>query len=208
MYLVRTPRVLKSFAHHLVWDIQPEGKELFLTFDDGPEPAVTVPVLEELAKYNAKATFFLVGRNAQKHPALVQRILDEGHAIGNHTFDHLDGWKHRGFAYYRDFLKASETVPSTLFRPPYGRIRKEEALALSVRSKVIMWDVLSADFDTAKTAEECLRICLKHSRPGSIVVFHDSLKAADRVLGALPKYLKAMVDEGYRFSAIDAARLP
>lgn len=208
MYLVRTPRVLKSFAHHLVWDIEPEGKELFLTFDDGPEPAVTIPVLEALAERNARATFFLVGRNAQKHPDLVQRILDEGHAIGNHTFDHVDGWKNRGFSYYREFLKASEIVPSKLFRPPYGRIRKEEALSITARSSIIMWDVLSADFDVSKSAADCLKICLKHSRPGSIVVFHDSLKAADRVLGALPAYLDAMIKEGYRFSAIDETRLP
>lgn len=206
MYLVRTPRVLKTISPKLVWEIPPKGKELFLTFDDGPVPEVTPQVLDILAERGVKATFFCVGANVERHPEILADILDRGHSAGNHTFDHVDGWKIRGIKYYRNFLKGASKVPQGLFRPPYGRIRKEEAEAISHRAHIIMWDVLSADFDTSITPADCLDNCLK-SRPGSIVVFHDSVKAAPRMLDVLPHFIDIMLDKGFTFSPIFPERL-
>lgn len=207
MYLVRTPRVLKSISHNLIWEIPPNGNELFLTFDDGPVPEVTPQVLDILDERDIKATFFCVGANVERYPEILADVLARGHSVGNHTFDHVDGWKVRGTAYYRNYLKGASKVPYGLFRPPYGRIRLEEAETISHRSHIVMWDVLSADFDPSLTPADCLDNCLKHSKPGSIVVFHDSVKAAPRMLDCLPHYLDIMLDRGYYFSPIFPERL-
>jgi peptidoglycan/xylan/chitin deacetylase (PgdA/CDA1 family) len=178
---------------------------LYLSFDDGPHPVVTPFVLDELEKYGAKGTFFCIGKNVEAHPEIYRRILMEGHRVGNHTQDHLNGWKVDDRRYLENILVASRRIDSDLFRPPYGRIG---ALASSVlRSapfnySIIMWDVLSADFDRSLTGERCARNVIRHGRPGSIVVFHDSEKAFERLREALPMVLKKFVAEGYRFEVI------
>ena len=177
-------------------------KSAFLTFDDGPTPGVTEWVLDTLKKFEAKATFFLVGKNAVNHPEIVERILAEGHSIGNHTFTHLNGWRTTLPSYTKSALKCGETVPSNLFRPPYGRITRAQARRLGHRFRIIMWDVLSGDFDTTITGDQCAQNVIQHAGPGSIIVFHDSAKAMDRLKVALPKVLSHFSKQGYQFKAL------
>ncbi len=175
---------------------------MYLTFDDGPIPEVTPWVLDQLAGAGAKATFFCIGRNIEVHPHLLARIRAEGHAVGNHTWQHVNGWKTGHHAYLRDVLRCQALTGTDLFRPPYGRLTPRLVRVLSPRFKVVMWDVLSADFDTAIHGERCLRNVLAHVRPGSIVVFHDSVKAWPRLEYALPRALRHLRDEGYTMQAL------
>lgn len=180
-------------------------KALYLTFDDGPIPEVTPWVLETLSQYAGKATFFCIGDNVRKHPAIYQRIREEGHAVGNHTFNHLNGWKTSRDAYLENVGKCAELVDSSLFRPPYGRIRRKQAqrlVAADNRYRIIMWDVLSGDFDTGLSPEKCLRNVLKHTENGSIVVFHDSLKAERRLRYVLPRALQYWQEKEFKLNKI------
>jgi peptidoglycan/xylan/chitin deacetylase (PgdA/CDA1 family) len=204
MYLSKTPSILKPLASDLVWDIRTSKKEVFLTFDDGPIPEVTPLVLAILDAYNAKATFFCVGENVQRNYAVYPDIISRGHAVGNHTFQHENGWRTSHMSYLKSALKCREYVDSKLFRPPYGRIRKQQANALKKRFNLIMWDVLSGDFDVNRTPEECYNGLVRYTKPGSVVVFHDSLKAKERVLVALPKYLAFLKNEGYSCALLTA----
>lgn len=203
MYLSKTPEILKPLASSLVWDIPHVLNEVFVTFDDGPIPEVTPYVLDILAEFNAKATFFCVGANAEKHPDLLERILDEGHAIGNHTWAHENGWKTPQFSYLRSIMHADELLNSSLFRPPYGRITKQQVDALKKRFTLIMWDVLSGDFDAAISPAQCLKNVTENTRPGSIIVFHDSLKAKNNVLAVLPDYLRFLNNMGWHSCILD-----
>lgn len=202
MYLARSHALLKALFKERVWNVPGSGKELYLTFDDGPIPGVTPWVLDTLAQHQAKATFFVIGRNAATNPALLARIRAEGHCVGNHTWDHLNGWKTSTFAYLRNVLRCQGVTGSRLFRPPYGKLTREQARALRTRFDIVMWEVLSADFDTAITGERCLKNVIRHTRPGSIIVFHDSLKAEARLRIALPKVLEHFAGQGYRFCAL------
>ncbi len=186
----------------LSWDIKTSEKVIYLTFDDGPHPEITPKVLTILDKYNAKATFFCVGENVQKHPQTYASILAHGHQTGNHTFNHLVGWKTDNKIYYKNIEKAAEHIKSNLFRPPHGRISPRQAWHLHSKYRLIMWSVISYDFDNRITSEQCLENVLKHSRPGTIAVFHDSEKSAKNMLEALPAYLQKMTIEGYAFHAI------
>lgn len=189
------------------WDIPSGNKELYLTFDDGPHPQVTPWVLDELKKYGAKATFFCIGDNVTKYPATYRRILDEGHAVGNHTFHHLNGWKVPVEDYLADIKKAAEHIHSSLFRPPYGRIKRTHLKglneAMNARARVIMWDVLSADFDPSFTPEQCLQNVVRNATPGSIIVFHDSEKANRNLTYALPGVLQHFSEQGCLFKKIE-----
>src|SRR5215471_16782785 len=156
MYFIKTPEILKKIYPRQVWSFQESTKTLYLTFDDGPTPSITEWTLQELKKYSAKATFFLVGQNAEKNPSMISMIQREGHAIGNHTYKHLNGWNTSTNSYIKDILKCDEIVPSNLFRPPYGRITKAQTSIMLNRYRVIMWDVLSGDFDSAISKERCL----------------------------------------------------
>jgi peptidoglycan-N-acetylglucosamine deacetylase len=208
-YFIRTPWWLRKLYRGLVWRMAPTGKVLYLSFDDGPHPAATPFVLEELGKYGGKATFFCVGKNVGAYPEIYRRILMEGHRVGNHTQDHLDGWKVTGRRYLENIAAAAKWIDSDLFRPPYGRIGVLESAVLRsapLNYKIIMWDVLSADFDRTLTGERCARNVIRHGRPGSIVVFHDSEKAFDRLREALPMVLKEFSSQGYRFDAIGDGR--
>jgi peptidoglycan/xylan/chitin deacetylase (PgdA/CDA1 family) len=206
-YFVKTPWWLKRFYPHYLWSIDTKNKLLYLTFDDGPHPEATSFVLDELKKYNALATFFCIGKNVIAYPDLYKRILDEGHTVGNHTQNHLNGWKTDNALYLNDIAEAAQHIDTDLFRPPYGRISSFQAKHLRAamrgrESKVIMWDVLSADFDVAITPGKCMENVIFHSRPGSIVVFHDSEKAFSKIKYVLPKILSFFSAKGYVFDAI------
>ncbi|HEX7366424.1 MAG TPA: polysaccharide deacetylase family protein [Pelobium sp.] len=254
LFLTKTPAILKRFyPKQLIWNKSRAEKVIYLTFDDGPIPIVTPWVIKTLKKYNAKATFFCIGDNIQKNPEIFEQLKAEGHCIGNHTFNHLKGWKSDDEKYIANILKCQQLTQTNLFRPPYGRIKKSQikrifSLAKSewsmvnsefagenqddlriqeqrAKSKddlqsspishltshisnlqshisIIMWDVLSGDFDPNLSPEKCLRNVLKHTENGSIVVFHDSLKAWDRLAFVLPKALETWTNSGFKFGVL------
>jgi peptidoglycan-N-acetylglucosamine deacetylase len=179
------------------------GKRVYLTFDDGPIPEVTEFVLDVLKAHHIKATFFCIGKNAELHPDIFKRILDEGHAVGNHTHSHINGWNSNTRSYVDDAIRAGMVIDTRLFRPPYGRIRKEQADEIMLKYKVVMWDVLSYDFDKNISPQQCLKNVTENVRPGSIVVFHDSLKAKDNMQYALPLVIEKLKNEGYEFLKLE-----
>jgi peptidoglycan/xylan/chitin deacetylase (PgdA/CDA1 family) len=202
MYLVKTPWLLKKLYPELVWSKNQPDRCIYLTFDDGPIPIVTTHILNILKEYNAKATFFCIGDNVAKHPDIFKQVINAGHAIGNHTYNHLKGWKTDNKTYLDNFLLADKVLDAHLFRPPYGRIKKQQIRDLQAARpdiKIIMWDVLSGDFDIDLSPEACLQNVLKHTEAGSIIVFHDSLKAYDRVKYVLPMALEVWSKAGYSF---------
>jgi peptidoglycan/xylan/chitin deacetylase (PgdA/CDA1 family) len=204
-YFIKTPWWLKRFYPHRIWDKAGETRSVYLSFDDGPEPMVTPFVLDELKKYNATATFFCIGENVASHPGLYQRIINEGHTVGNHTMHHLNGWKTSDPEYLDDIVTAGEYIRSDLFRPPYGRISSSQARKLKKQlpaMKIIMWDVLSGDFDETCTPEQCLENVKKNAGPGSIVVFHDSIKAGDKLKQVLPQILSFLSEKGFSFQGL------
>ena len=202
MYLVRTPALMKPLAGELLWHMPRSERALYLTFDDGPIPEVTPWVLDQLARFDAKGTFFCIGRNAAAHPWILDRIRNEGHAVGNHTWDHPSGWRTDQRNYLRNVLQCQAITGTRLFRPPYGRITRGQSKALSTRFRIVMWEVLSADFDTSLSGEDCLRNTCGNAQPGSIIVFHDSTKAEPRLRHALPLVLEHFSREGYVFRAL------
>jgi peptidoglycan/xylan/chitin deacetylase (PgdA/CDA1 family) len=179
---------------------------LYLSFDDGPHPEATPFVLEQLANFNAKASFFCIGKNVQLYPDIYNEIIAAGHVVGNHTQNHMNGWKNTTDHYITDIQEATKSIHSNLFRPPYGRISFAQIKALrsnpSLPQDIIMWDVLSGDFDTTINGEQCAQNVIQHTGPGSIIVFHDSAKAMDRLRVALPKVLSHFSKLGYQFKAI------
>ncbi len=177
-------------------------KVIHLTFDDGPVPEATPRILEILARYAAHATFFMVGDNVRKHPDLVAEVTSRGHATGNHTYHHLNGWRTPPGAYAEDVERCRNFVDSDLFRPPYGRFTPSQYLILRDRYRFVLWSVLSWDFHRRTTPEMCLKNVIGHTRNGSIVVFHDSIKALDKVIYALPRFLEHFSGEGYRFDPL------
>lgn len=203
MYLAKTPKILKKTYPKYIWDFHSLTTTLHLTFDDGPTPGVTNLVLDELKKYNAKATFFCIGKNVEQFPELFQRIIDEGHAVGNHTYSHINGWSVKTYTYLKDVVKCKAIFESTLFRPAYGKITRFQAKALMNTFEIIMWDVLSSDFDENCTPEKCLHNVLTHSKKGSIIVFHDSIKAEKNLIYTLPKVLEHFTQQGFQFKAIE-----
>ncbi|MEO8711223.1 MAG: polysaccharide deacetylase family protein [Parafilimonas sp.] len=203
-YTVRIPSWFSKLNSSMVWSIATKQKELYLTFDDGPHETATTFVLDQLKKFNAKATFFCIGKNVKKYPQIYQRILDEGHVTGNHTFNHLNGWKTKNSLYIRDVAEASDYIDSNLFRPPYGKVSQfvSKILRNKFQYKIIMWNVLSADFDENISPEKCMQNVLLYSKPGSIIVFHDSTKSWDRMSFALPLILKHFAALGFSFKAL------
>ena len=204
MYLVKTPRFLESLFPNFTWNIKTEEKVLYLTFDDGPIPEVTPWVLEQLAKYNAKATFFCVGDNVGKYPSVFQQVLAEGHSVGNHTFNHLSGWNTDNIPFFHNIRHCAHLVNSGLFRPPYGRLTPSQTQFLTRHYRIVMWDVLSGDFDTNISKENVFDNVILSAKRGSIVVFHDSLKAFERLEYALPRVLEHFTAKGYRFESLNA----
>lgn len=206
-YLVTSPWWMRMlYPSGLIWNLPSQEKILYLTFDDGPHPVATPVVLDLLQLFDAKATFFCIGNNVRQYPEIYKRILMEGHRVGNHTYDHCNGWKTSELYWLQNIQKAAEHIDSNLFRPPYGRLKRLPASVLQQHNppfKIIMWDVLSGDFDPAKTSEQCFQNIRKHARNGSVVVFHDSAKALPRMEEALKKTLQYFTGKGYRFRSIE-----
>jgi peptidoglycan/xylan/chitin deacetylase (PgdA/CDA1 family) len=204
-YFVKTPWLLKKLYPECIWEMEPHEKNIYLTFDDGPHPQATPFVLEELKKYQAKATFFCIGKNVKEYFDIYKQIISDGHRPGNHTFNHLNGWKTTDKKYLEDIGDAVKVIDSHLFRPPYGRITKFQLKALQgerFKLKTIMWNVLSADFDEKVSPENCYLNVMRSAGPGSIVIFHDSLKALPRLQYALPRVLEYFTGKGFQFKMI------
>lgn len=205
MYLVKTPQFIQDLFPNFTWRIPGKDKVLYLTFDDGPIPEVTPWVLDHLAAYGAHATFFCVGENIKRHPGVFQQVREAGHAVGNHTQSHLNGWAADNLTYFHDIRHCARTVKTSLFRPPYGRMKPKQAQFLQRHYRIVMWDVLSGDFDPNLSSEQCLDNVISNAAPGSIVVFHDSLKAQEKLTYVLPKVLEHFSRLGYRFEALSTA---
>jgi len=203
MYFFRTPWLFKYFFNKIVWSIKGEDKNIYLTFDDGPIPSVTSWVLKTLKEYNAKATFFCVGENVKKYPEVFQNVLDEGHMVGNHTFHHINGMKHKSEAYLDDIALADEYIKSNLFRPPYGKFSYKQYKELSKTYQIVMWDVLSGDFDKGIDYKTCLKKLQNNIRPGSVIVFHDSVKSEGILRLVLPQILEEYTTKGFTFKALE-----
>ena len=187
----------------LLWQVRTDEKAVYITFDDGPIPVLTDEILGILAKYNASATFFCVGENVMRNPEIYARILEQGHSVGNHTFQHLKGWSTNYMEYLDNIREAGKYINSGLFRPPYGLMSYRQAKAVAREYRVVMWSVLTKDYDPDVTREECLQIALNGIRPGAIIVFHDNLKAREKVLYALPRLLEHLEKEGYRSEKLE-----
>lgn len=204
MFLHYSPFWLKALYPRYTWHVPTRKKEIFLTFDDGPIPEITEFVLDTLKQFEAKATFFCIGDNIRKHPNVFSKVINEGHSVGNHTFNHMNGWKSKDQEYLDniDLCEKQLDLETNLFRPPYGRMKKRQARQLPETKEIIMWDVLSGDFSAAVKPEICLEKTIKYARPGSIVLFHDSLKAAKNMQYALPRFLEHFSKKDYQFKAL------
>lgn len=212
---VKTPKVVKSLFPNYTWDIDTTEKEIYLTFDDGPTPEITAWTLDILNQYSAKATFFCIGANVEKHPDIFKSILENGHTIGNHTQEHIKGWKTATKAYVKNIEKAQKVFESNiqnsefriqnLFRPPYGKITpKQGKRLLALGYNIVMWDVLSFDWDNTVTPEQCFNNVISKVKNGSIIVFHDSVKASNNMQYTLPKVLAYYSKSGYKFKSLNS----
>ncbi len=210
---VKTPFIVKKLFPNYIWNIPTTEKILYLTFDDGPTPDITEWTLDVLKKHNAKATFFCIGNNIIKHPDIFYKIMDEGHSIGNHTFHHPRGWKTKTEAYVDEVIRTQECIHSKsdnhqstlakLFRPPYGQITTRQGKTLrDFGYKIIMWDVLAFDWKDSVPNEKCYQNIISKATAGSIIVFHDSVKASERMQYALPKVLEYFSVKGFEFKRI------
>jgi peptidoglycan/xylan/chitin deacetylase (PgdA/CDA1 family) len=208
---IKTNPIIKSIFSNYVWSIPNNEKKVYLTFDDGPIPEITHWVLDQLKVYNCKATFFCIGNNIEKHPEIFNKLIEEGHAIGNHTFNHVKGWNTPNKTYLKEVEKCEELIQnssvfnhqSKLFRPPYGKIKPLQSRRLrKLGYKIIMWDVLSADYKKEISKEKCLQNVLKNVESGSIIVFHDSIKAFTNLEYVLPKTLQFLSENGYQCEII------
>lgn len=205
-YFVKTPAILRHLFPSIVWKLQ-EIDTVYLTFDDGPYPEITPFVLETLQVYDAKGTFFCVGEQVEKHPEIFDRINSLGHSVGNHTYSHYDGWKTSGNQYLEDTELASKFIKSQLFRPPYGRMTPQQKRQLSEKYKLVMWDILSGDFDEDKTVDQIFQNIISNIEDGSIIVFHDSPQAYDRLKIVLPKLLDYLQSLEIKCKAIEPLQL-
>jgi peptidoglycan/xylan/chitin deacetylase (PgdA/CDA1 family) len=211
MIPAKTPDFVKTLFPNFIWNINTNNKELYLTFDDGPTPEITDWVLQILKQYNAKATFFCIGNNIEKHPEIFQNILDNNHVVGNHTYHHLKGWKHKSKHYIKDTLE-TEVIINTfklnnnnkLFRPPYGKFKNKQSKGLlELGYKIILWDVLSYDWDKSVSENTCFDNVISATKKGSIIVFHDSIKASKNLKYVLPKVLEYYTQKGFEFKALE-----
>ena len=198
----RIPRVVKWVYPECIWQGPNVENAVYLTFDDGPTPEITEWVLARLAEYQAKGTFFVIGNNVEKHPEIYQKLIAAGHSIGNHCYNHEKGWATDNETYFRSVDQTNYLIQSPLFRPPYGRIKKSQIKKLSEHYKIIMWDVLSHDYDQQLTPEECTENVLRNVRPGSIIVFHDSVKAWPNLKASLPVVLEQLKKKGFIFKVL------
>ncbi|MGZ4033816.1 MAG: polysaccharide deacetylase family protein [Bacteroidia bacterium] len=202
MYIVRPSFLLRKIYPKAIWRVPLKEKKIFLTFDDGPVPIITPWILDLLKRFEIKATFFCVGENVAKYPEIYQRLLNEKHAVGNHTYNHLNGWNSHSKTYIKNVKKCADVVDSKLFRPPYGRAKKSQIEHLSHQYSIIMWDVLSGDYDKNTSQEKCLKNVTDNVRNGSIIVFHDNIKAQKNLQYALPLFLDWAKQQGFIFEVL------
>lgn len=202
MYLKTVPSFIQKFFPQLLWRMPTTEKALYLTFDDGPEPSITPQVLELLAEYDAKVSFFCLGEQVEKHPYITKDIRAKGHTLANHGYMHLNGWKTGRQAYIDNALKGHELIHSKLYRPPYGRVTPGQLKSLQKHFQLVMWDVFSGDYDHHLNIEKCVAQVIKNSQPGSIIVFHDNTQTAPRLLPILRQVLTHFTEEGYVFKAL------
>ena len=205
MYLYKTPKWVGGMFPNILWNIKTDAKDIYLTFDDGPVPEATPWVLEQLEKYNAKATFFMVGDNITKYKDLFSEVVAHQHTVANHTFNHLNGWRTKSNVYSKNIDKAEKligTSSSQLFRPPYGRLKWSQYKEINKSYKIVMWDVLSGDFNTSQSAKKCLQKSINATLPGSIIVFHDSAKTIETLRYVLPRYLEHFTALNFNFKAL------
>lgn len=201
-YPIKTPGWLRFIYPQLLWHKSRDKQTLYLTFDDGPIPDVTPTILKILKEHKIKATFFCVGENIHRHPEIFDQILKDGHNVGNHTYRHLKGWETPKNNYLLDIEECQKLTKSNLFRPPYGRATRSQYSELKKSFEIVMWDIMSGDFDASISPKKCLDNVIKHSKNGSIIVFHDNIKAKSRVLYALPIAIKHWLKEGYQFEVL------
>lgn len=201
-YPIKSPIWLRLLYPQLLWHKNRKEKTLYLTFDDGPIPDVTPSILKILKMHEIKATFFCVGDNIRKYPDIFEQIVQDGHSIGNHTYHHLKGWRTTKDEYLLDIEKCQKLTGSKLFRPPYGRGTKAQYKTLKESYEIVMWDIMSGDFDSSLSPQKCLSNILKYSSNGSIIVFHDNIKAKERVLYALPRAIDHWLEKGFKFEAL------
>lgn len=206
VFPAKTPKLIQRLFPKYIWKKASLTKTIYLTFDDGPTPKITQWTLDILKKYNAKATFFCIGDNIKKYPELFKSVYNDGHTIGNHTFNHLKGWCTDTNSYVKNTEKTQQLITSNskqLFRPPFGKIKRKQAKQLIKRGyKIVMWSVISYDWEVKVTPEQCLENVIKNSVSGSIIVFHDSIKASKNMQYALPKVLEHFSSKGYQFKAL------
>jgi peptidoglycan/xylan/chitin deacetylase (PgdA/CDA1 family) len=203
MFIEQPPCIYRILFPGAIWRMPSANKCVYLTFDDGPIPEITPWVLDILNKYDIKATFFCVGDNVRKYSSIYQLVLDRGHRVGNHTFNHIQGVRFRTKNYLDNIKKADEYIHSHLFRPPHGHIRFPQFLFLRKRYKIIMWDVVTRDYSPHMTPNGVFNVVKNYTRNGSIIVFHDSLKAETNMKEALPRSIEWLKQEGYEFKLID-----
>ena len=199
MFIEQPPWFYRALFPGVTWRMLAEPKCVYLTFDDGPIPEVTPWVLDTLDRFGVKATFFMVGDNVRKHPDIYQMVVDRGHRIGNHTFNHIQGWRYWTKNYLANVAKAAEYIPSDLFRPPHGHMRIPQTLLLQRKYRVIMWDVVTRDYSPHMTPEGVLQVVKRYTRNGSVIVFHDSLKAQRNMRVAMPQAVEWLLAQGYTF---------
>lgn len=197
------PRFLRPLFGNVIWRANTSSKVIYLTFDDGPVPEVTPRVLDILDRYGWKATFFCVGDNVARYPDLYADILKRGHKTGNHTFNHLKGFQYSKEEYVENVEKAAKFIDSKLFRPPHGRIKPSQLRALKKKYKIVMWDVITHDYNKKLSPDRILQTVQKYLRSGSLVVFHDSVKAERNVLEALPRAIEFWQSNGYSWALIE-----
>jgi peptidoglycan-N-acetylglucosamine deacetylase len=202
MYFIKTPKIAQSIIKQAVWNIPNNDRKIFLTFDDGPALSITNQTLDILLKHQVKATFFCLGKQVEKHPEILQRIIDEGHAVGNHSYSHLKGWATKNKQYLEDVRKGEAIIKSNLFRPPYGKIKRSQVNSLSPQTKIILWDVLPGDFSPKNNIEKIVSNTLSSVESGSIIVLHDNNKCGNKMLQALPIIIEKLKEKKYTFSAI------
>jgi len=200
--LIQPNFIFQKLYPNSLWRVKTSEKKVFLTFDDGPTPHITPWILDILKTYHAKATFFCIGKNVAKHPAIYQTVIEAKQTVGNHSYSHLKGWDVENKNYYNDVAQAAQLIDSKLFRPPYGKIKYRQALHLSKKYRLVFWDVLTYDYDDHFSAEEIVALVKKYTRNGSIITFHDSVKAWPRLEIALPQVLDFLKQEGYEMAAL------
>ena len=203
MIIEKSAALLRWVYPQALWRIAPTDRAVYLTFDDGPIPEATPFILETLERYDAHATFFMVGDNARRYPQLLEEVRRRGHRIGNHTFHHLGGLRHSADEYLADTLQADELLHTDLFRPPHGWMQYNQYRCLRQRFRIVMWDVLTRDYSRSLTAQDVLDNVKRYTRPGSIITFHDSLKSIDKLHTALPQALEWLRANDYEFRTIE-----